>query len=156
MPPRKSKGKKATAAPKGRKTRASEAAAQEAPELPADAPSEQPPSQRPQEALPPTVSDNDNAESANNIIEDATTLDAREDPPPRNESIPVDEPESSSLPSPPVEPVEAIPDVEMGANSAVTAVSSPTPAPSMTVEQRQAKLEALRSRMVCWMSANLL
>jgi hypothetical protein len=148
MPPRKSKGKKATAETKGRKsTRRSKVVPQEVPELPVDdAPLEEPSSPALQETLPPPVSQI--AESVGNALEDTSTLDALQEPS-LNESMPVDEPQSGNPPSPPVEPVDSIPDVEMGATGAVYAVSPPAPPPSLTMEQRQAKLEALRSRMVC-------
>jgi large repetitive protein len=157
MPPRKSKGKNAAAEPKGRRsTRASKAAAQADPEPPVvDAPSETPPSQVVQESLPSTVSET--AESVPNAPEHTVTLVAHEEPPPQPyEPMPVDEPESSNLSSPPVEPVDPVdpvPDVETSATDAVTVVSPPTPPPSLTMEQRQAKLEALRIRMVCFMSS---
>jgi len=66
----------------------------------------------------------------------------------------VDEPESGNLSSPPVESTDPVPDVETGTTDAVTLVTPPppTPPPSLTTEQRQAKLEALRIRMVCYMS----
>ena len=147
MPPRKSKGKKAAAETKGRKsTTRSKAAPQQDPELPVDAPSEQPSSQAPQEALPSTVGEI--PEFIENALGDTVTPAAPQEPS-LYRSMPVDEPESRNLPPPPAEPVNTIRDVEMGATGAAVAISPPTPPPTLTLEERQAKLEALRGRMVC-------
>lgn len=148
MPPKKGKGKKAAAEPattSKRSTRGSKAAAVAAPdetpleEQPTDSPVEQAVeaevvSNEPlQSQLPPSLG------AVASAIE--TVLSPTKGSEPPAESMEEDT-------APPASPPASLPDVEMTATGSVSVVPAP-PAPSgLTMEQRQAKLDALRGRMV--------
>lgn len=151
MPPKKGKGKKAAAAapaapaePKRRSGRGkAQAATTPEPETPGtvDASpaddSEPATSEALKELLPPTAGDVAQA------VESVLSAPAVDDEPASDTPMAVDEPEPVAT-----ETSESLPDVEMGATGSISVVPPPPAAPSMTMEQRQAKLAALRSKMV--------
>lgn len=145
MPPRKAKAKKPAAEPKPRRsTRGAKADAVDAEE-----PVLNPPSDEPEQSsevlkglLPPTAGDV--ADAVENVLAGPSTSAATEAAA-LDDSMAVDEQVATEEAG---ATADSIPDVEMEATGAVTVVQ-PVPAPSgLTIEERQAKLQALRSKMV--------
>lgn len=150
MPPRKAKGKKAAAESKPRRsTRGAKAAESEAEEPVLDAPPQEvdeQPNEALKELLPPTVSDVVGA--VKNLLAGPSTPSATRQSTP-NDSMLIDESPATETAN---TTAELIPDVEMQANGAITVVPSAPVRPGSTPEERQAKLEALRNKMVIILS----
>lgn len=139
MPPKKTRAKKAAAEPATRKStrgaKAAAAAAEPVEEATPDVPSEEVSSEALQEQMPITVSDV--AAAVTSVLGGSSA--AAPEPEPADDSMAVDDEPAATTSS--------LPDVEMSSTGAVVAVPSPG-TPTVTKEERMAKLNELRSKMV--------